>query len=71
MDYKNKYIKYKTKYLELKDANLSNDQSGGKIESIKFLNNNLELPNDPIIFIVGYAGAGNSSICFAHLRIPD
>ena len=60
MDYKNKYIKYKTKYLELKDANLYNDQSGGKMESIKILNNNLELPNDPIIFIVGYAGAGKS-----------
>jgi len=62
MNYKNKYIKYKTKYLELKDANLYDDQFGGgkKMDSVKILNNNLELPNDPIIFIVGYAGAGKS-----------
>jgi len=30
MDYKEKYIKYKTKYLELKNANINNQIGGGK-----------------------------------------
>jgi len=30
MDYKNKYIKYKTKYLELKDIDINNQIGGGK-----------------------------------------
>jgi hypothetical protein len=30
MDYKNKYIKYKTKYLELKNTNFNNQIGGGK-----------------------------------------
>ena len=29
MDYKNKYIKYKTKYLELKDIDVNNQIGGG------------------------------------------
>ena len=29
MDYKNKYIKYKTKYLELKDIDINNQTGGG------------------------------------------
>lgn len=30
MDYKNKYIKYKTKYLELKNMDINNQIGGGK-----------------------------------------
>ena len=30
MDYKNKYIKYKTKYLELKNIDANNQIGGGK-----------------------------------------
>ena len=30
MDYKNKYIKYKTKYLELKNININNQTGSGK-----------------------------------------
>jgi len=35
MDYKNKYIKYKTKYLELKDMDLNNQIGGGNKDDIK------------------------------------
>jgi len=30
MDYKDKYIKYKTKYLELKNIDINNQTGGGK-----------------------------------------
>ena len=30
MDYKEKYIKYKTKYLELKDIDVNNQNGGAK-----------------------------------------
>jgi len=52
MDYKDKYIKYKKNYLELKNIDVNN----------KIIKNESELPNDPIIFIFGYAGAGKSYI---------
>jgi guanylate kinase len=56
--------KKKTKNINLKNTKKKNkninNQIDKKKESIKILNNDLELPNDPIIFIVGYAGAGKS-----------
>ena len=36
MDYKDKYIKYKTKYLELKDINMNN-QYGGAKKDLQFI----------------------------------
>ena len=39
MDYKNKYIKYKTKYLELKNNNLI---GGSKHFNIDYINNIIE-----------------------------
>ena len=47
MDYKDKYIKYKTKYLELKDTNISN-MIGGR--------------PDLIIHISGPSGAGKTTL---------
>jgi len=56
--------KKKTKNINLKNTKKQNkninNQIDKKKESIKILNNDLELPNDPIIFIVGYAGSGKS-----------
>jgi adenylate kinase family enzyme len=48
MDYKDKYIKYKTKYLELKNIDVNNQIGGG--------NNNL------IIHISGPQGAGKTTL---------
>lgn len=46
MDYKDKYIKYKTKYLELKNTNLNNQIGGGNL----------------IIHISGPQGAGKTTL---------
>ena len=40
MDYKDKYIKYKIKYLELKNMDINNQTGGGKyIKKILYENN--------------------------------
>ena len=46
MDYKDKYIKYKKKYLELKNINLNNQIGGGNL----------------IIHISGPQGAGKTTL---------
>jgi pantothenate kinase-related protein Tda10 len=48
MDYKNKYIKYKTKYLELKNINMNNQNGGGK--------------DNLIVHISGSQGAGKTTL---------
>jgi len=48
MDYKNKYIKYKTKYLELKDIDVNNQYGGGK--------------DNIIIHISGFPGSGKTTL---------
>lgn len=45
MDYKDKYIKYKTKYLELKNIDINNQIGGGK---------------NIIIHISGFPGSGKT-----------
>lgn len=54
MDYKEKYIKYKTKYLELKDIDVNNQIGGGGNKMIK-----------PIL-LVGYAGSGKSTLALQY-----
>lgn len=48
MDYKDKYIKYKTKYLELKDMDVNNKIGGGK--------------NNLIIHVCGPSGSGKTTL---------
>jgi len=48
MDYKDKYIKYKTKYLELKDIDVNNQIGGGK--------------DNIIIHISGFPGSGKTTL---------
>ena len=48
MDYKNKYIKYKTKYLELKDIDVNNQYGGSK--------------DNIIIHISGFPGSGKTTL---------
>ena len=54
MDYKDKYIKYKTKYLELKNVDI-NIQTGGYINK-HVINDNL------IIHIAGTSGSGKTTL---------
>jgi len=61
MDYKNKYIKYKTKYLNLKNMNINNQTGGGAIKKILYDNGNFlvenNIDNDKLdkntIFLIG------------------
>lgn len=45
MDYKDKYIKYKTKYLKLKDMDINNQNGGGKKLKKIFKNKSHKLNN--------------------------
>ena len=56
MDYKNKYIKYKTKYLELKNANINNQIGGGNEFSNKMNNFIKQLNSDYGIIYEKYVG---------------
>ena len=47
MDYKDKYIKYKTKYLKLKNIDINNQIGGGK---------------NIIIHISGFSGSGKTTL---------
>ena len=51
MDYKDKYIKYKTKYLKLKDIDLNNQIGGGNEFSNKMYNFIKQLNSDYGIII--------------------
>jgi hypothetical protein len=46
MNYKNKYIKYKTKYLELKKMKVSNQNGGQCIKKILYENGNFFVENN-------------------------
>jgi len=51
MDYQDKYIKYKTKYLELKNANINNQIGGGNLNFMKNLIKKANIPGLSISII--------------------
>jgi hypothetical protein len=59
MDYKNKYIKYKTKYLELKNININN-QIGGVCKDNIIFNASKLIYNDGKTTIKNYKSTSNT-----------